>query len=414
MDTRKPDSLTGIDLISAILQNIHESLKWLFQLVMALAMVNAIRVYGDSLDTLIIHNPYDFIIIFFNINTIVFISFIIVFVRFYFGDARYLDLSYLETQYFYGLRDEIARFSGWKRFADIVLLLSHGICFFLMSSYMQSPRNYLYFFVLLLIVNITWLVLQLIFKFGDLFTELIGLKVEKSTSYRKIRKEVLMGYMENYKPLLIWVTNNAAFVIFLLLLFLISNQNYALYIALGLTFANSLVDLFSAWKYYFPNLENIYYDSLKIILKNNEIGRLVLTKERLLNKNLLNRLFPEYIIEQKDLDGITYYSFLDREDELFYVKTIQDDSTRIDKLYVTSAKIVDEYGLKIGSTFQDIIRVRPDITYKIDYELKIASAWSSGKNINYELKGNYENDGKTILTKEQIKDWKIKYLIWSE
>ena len=45
------EKLEGVALVRAILKNLHESLKWLWLIVMGLAIVNAIEVYSKFLDT---------------------------------------------------------------------------------------------------------------------------------------------------------------------------------------------------------------------------------------------------------------------------------------------------------------------------------------------------------------------------
>ena len=50
--------LTGTELVRAILENIHESLKWMWQIIMALALVKAVEVFSSTLFLSEVSNPF--------------------------------------------------------------------------------------------------------------------------------------------------------------------------------------------------------------------------------------------------------------------------------------------------------------------------------------------------------------------
>lgn len=239
------EKLEGVALVRAILKNLHESLKWLWLIVMGLAIVNAIEVYSKFLDTDDIKKSVEIFTIFFNIESLVFISFLFVFIRFYFGDNRFLDLSYQETQFERGLKSEINKYSGIKRLMDILLLISHGVFFYLMSSQIGDIQKFLYFFVILLISNVFWLLIQL----------LGGINAQHPDI------DPLIGNAKGSKPMIIWIINNLFFAI-LILQFIFSNIEYKFEISVFLTLLNSLIDITTTWKFYFP--------PLNLILQNTE------------------------------------------------------------------------------------------------------------------------------------------------
>lgn len=244
--------LQGTDLVRVILKNIHESLKWPWQIVMALALIKAVEKYADTLDLSSLTNPFDIIPAFFNINTIVFTSFVFIFIRFFFGDSRHLDLSYEETQYLHGLEKELKKYSGFKRLSDILLLLTHGILFYLMALHIDSIINYIALFILLLIFNIIWLFAQYLYS--------------RASPYNI--PELLIGNMDRYDPILYWAINNF-FSVILISIFLFWSYKYAHIIALLLTIANSIIDFIITWKYYFPDLRQIHEESQKSYSTNN-------------------------------------------------------------------------------------------------------------------------------------------------
>jgi len=108
-------NFVGIDLVRAVLSNLHDSLKWLWLIVMGLSLVNAIEIYAKLLNPSDATNLFDLMKMFIAEPTIVFISFILIFIRFYFGDSRFLDLSYRETHYSRGLEMELDKYAGFKR-----------------------------------------------------------------------------------------------------------------------------------------------------------------------------------------------------------------------------------------------------------------------------------------------------------
>jgi len=103
-------TLTGTDLVRAILKNSHESLKWLWLIMMGESIVKAIEKYSSLLHPEDVDNLFKLVNIFLTKNSLVLISFIFVFIRFYFGDSRFLDLSYEETLFRKGLDSEIKKY----------------------------------------------------------------------------------------------------------------------------------------------------------------------------------------------------------------------------------------------------------------------------------------------------------------
>ena len=235
------DKLEGIDLVRAILSNLHDSLKWLWLIIMGLSLVNAIEVYAKLFNPQDAKNPFDLLNMFIAEHTIVLISFILVFIRFYFGDSRFLDLSYEETQYSRGLRAELDKYGASKRTLDIMLLLNHGIFFYFMSFYIGNSAYYSYFFVILMIVNVFWLLLQVIAGINAKYPE----------------PDPLIGNMKGNQVLLKWSINNLLFVIVISYV-IFSDLQYRVLICIGLTILNSLVDFCLTWKYYFPPLHDLY------------------------------------------------------------------------------------------------------------------------------------------------------------
>lgn len=244
MTSSEKDKIDGAKLIRAILENMHDSLKWLWLIIMGFSLVNAIEVYVKLLSLEKVTNPYDLLRLFLVAPTLVFFSFILVFIRFYLGDSRFLDLSYKETQYSRGLGAELKKYSGRKRATDIMLLLSHGIFFYFMSFHIGNAYYYVYFFIILMVVNVIWLWLQILARIG-------------SNHYKG--PDELIGGMDGTKVLIIWSINNLIFAVVLILtVFSDLPQVQSFFICIGLTILNSIIDFRFTWNYYFPPYHELY------------------------------------------------------------------------------------------------------------------------------------------------------------
>jgi len=249
------DKLEGIDLVRAILSNLHDSLKWLWLIVMGLSLVNAIEVYTKLLNPQKAETPWGLARMFIVEPTLVFISFVLVFIRFYFGDSRFLDLSYNETQYSRGLKVELDKYRGRKRLVDIMLLLNHGIFFYFMSFYIGNTDYYCYFFVILMVVNVFWLLIQ----------------VFAGINAKHQEPDPLIGNMKGHNVLLTWSVNNLIFVVIISNI-IFSDIPQRTILCVGFIILNSVVDLCLTWKYYFPPLRELYDREQEKSARSNPIG----------------------------------------------------------------------------------------------------------------------------------------------
>ncbi len=123
-----------------VLRNIHGSLKWFWQLIMGFALINAISGGYQTVFPLnrSVHRNFTPLVL----GSLVFLP---LFLRFYFGDVRYLDERYLEhrrwqplDRYFADLSSKLSRLRFWL---DVLLLFMHGLFFMVMALSISSfPR----------------------------------------------------------------------------------------------------------------------------------------------------------------------------------------------------------------------------------------------------------------------------------
>lgn len=233
----KDGLLGGGDLVFEILKNTHSSLKWVWQILMGLALANAIRVFSFAINPALIENPLDILGAFYCESSLVFFSFSLIFIRIFFGDSRYLDLNYLETQYHYGLKAELGSFNTIRRFFDIVLLILNGTLVFMLSQFINETNTYISLFILLMAANIVWLMLAFI--------------IQRESN----KKEILIGGLKRNAPLLRWSINNFVFSVAVILW--INHSPKGTIIAILLTIFNSFADFLVTWPFYFPDLKKI-------------------------------------------------------------------------------------------------------------------------------------------------------------
>jgi hypothetical protein len=209
------------------LKNCHETLKWIWVIVMALAVERAIETfifYIDPNTGAEIVKDWQHI----HLNdALLFIIFIVTIVRFYHGDSRYLDRTYLESQ----LRAVDPKlYSARNRFTDFYLLLIHAFLFYVLAA---SQRNFSLFFLTyttLILFNSIWL----------------GIMYLRAPNKKDVR------YPRN------WAINNIIHVCLFVGLYLLTNRleaSYSHIVFFTLVISNTFLDYFTTWPYYFPRVE---------------------------------------------------------------------------------------------------------------------------------------------------------------
>lgn len=220
------------------LNQFHRSLKWLYQMLMALALYTGAGTYLGSIRERIVEEPQNLVAVLLSVETLVFLSFSMALVRFLIGDNRYLDILYLDA-YPAALRDSAHRFRGRRRFADVWLLLCHGFLFYFLGEFLDNPTLFLHFYALLMLFNVTWLCSHLLMHWlsreGLLLRERLGEVVPQRT-------------------LIIWATNNFLTAIAIVTLLHYSQLPQVELAGILVVLLNSVVDFRLAWRFYFPDL----------------------------------------------------------------------------------------------------------------------------------------------------------------
>lgn len=212
------------------LRNSHSTLKWMWTIVMALAVAKAIEIffycYESDTGTETLKSVSDF-----SIRSLLLIFiFIFTIVRFYHGDSRFLHRVYLEIQ-LEKFNPKIYSFK-WIIF-DFYWLLWHAILFYTLAAY-QS--NFPYFFWIFLILLAADSIRQLGIRFFRALPE----------------KDTQVAWK--------WCLNNFFHVIALILIYFFTRgleANYSDIYFFIFALTNTLIDYYATYDYYFsPEIES--------------------------------------------------------------------------------------------------------------------------------------------------------------
>lgn len=237
--------------IKKVLDNIHESLKWTWQLIMGFALITAVDGYfnylhGSSsiIDGTLIHY-------FFGL-------FIFTFIRFLFGNNRYLDERYVE--FFFQieklddekklryLRERTQKLSGLRRLYDILMLLSTGILFVMLGKTLNGQIElFISFYVKLMILNIILLFISIVWNFS--------IEVNASDPAYSDRLNFFLGIWQYEKYPAIWIINNMICLFIFLFLDYVHFFLKKELLFITIFYINSLIDISLTWKFYFPKID---------------------------------------------------------------------------------------------------------------------------------------------------------------
>lgn len=163
-------------------------------------------------------------------TSLLFLIFLVFFIRFFIGDLRYLDLKYLE---FDQAASHIKDYSSISRFIDFISLIVHAIFFYILAS---AITNFTYFYQIILIIlfiNSIWLCLIYL----------------KTKSENRQRLEISSA--------LKWVINNSICALILVVIYFL-DLSYFLKFSIFLMVAtvNTLADFIFSWNMYFPEIKD--------------------------------------------------------------------------------------------------------------------------------------------------------------
>ncbi|NMM48919.1 DUF1131 family protein [Marinigracilibium pacificum] len=167
--------------------------------------------------------------------------------------------------------------------------------------------------------------------------------------------------------------------------------------------------------------DTIIHDEDLNRLYENSIFGLVIPFKRTEMINSIRKAFDGYEITkemgQQDGPDFPLYSVKKGDNEILFFAMDWEDTLKLNEIFIKSPYVIDEYGLKVGDGYQDIKSKRTDSIKTFTNYHQHTYAYTENSNIMYEISGDvylpdtvdFEN---LKFNEEQIKDWKIEYIIW--
>jgi hypothetical protein len=264
------------ELVDSVLANTHESLKWSWQVVMGFALYTAVQETYHAMTSRPPMSTPELTLC----SVIASFVFLPTFIRFFYGDNRYLDLHYSELRQWNSLegyeRDLETSLSKSRRLVDVLLLLSHGIVFAFLALAIPKPEMFFCFYGVLLLINCFWLYIVVrmnerivIEPNGSGVKDLLrGLALhemeQRTTSFPK--RDAAARY---------WIKNNLWHLVIFVLLYLARtsplewnlvatwHRQAFLYLYVAACVSNSAFDLYYQWDFYLPKLDEVYREARK-------------------------------------------------------------------------------------------------------------------------------------------------------
>ncbi len=152
----------------------------------------------------------------------------------------------------------------------------------------------------------------------------------------------------------------------------------------------------------------------EISISNNGINKIDLGK--CITIDSLKTAFPDSTIKMKisEDDGYDYhYAEIKNSKYLINVLMNHMDACLVNEFNVTKSPFPDKFGVKIGMTYEEVKKLRPEIIHKTNYHFHtILSAPNS--NLKYEISGTFDGPDKQDFIYDEVKKWKVtQFLIRS-
>lgn len=170
-----------------------------------------------------------------------------------------------------------------------------------------------------------------------------------------------------------------------------------------------------------PKTEQDKKDS--IILYEDHMGDIPLPfpKREMLNE--LRQAFASLVVQKEigEQDGPDFplYSLKGDDGEIAYFSMHHEDTLQLIEVHIGDPRVKDEYGLRVGNTYQKIRQLREGkLKTYTDYH-QHTYAYFDNSPISYEISGddmiaNTVDQEDITFTEEQMQDWTIQFIIWRE
>lgn len=272
MENSRPHKIKH-ELSLLVLENTHTTFKILWQILMGLALAVTVNSFYGGLTDLIATKNSGWIH-----STAVlsanFAVFMLTFLRFFWGDNRYLDLHYMELflqisqSHPDKIDEELNRISGERRFFDIILLTVHGTIFIFLGLALENYYHFYLVYAILMTTNVLWLFynkhLQTRKEVRILQEDRQGAALGFGGTKVRYSQEVDPNYAPRF-----WIRNNIATLVVMGSIFAIYELTTVLplnvfqYMMIGTCLANCFIDFWKTWDFYFPKLGELIFPDIE-------------------------------------------------------------------------------------------------------------------------------------------------------
>ncbi|WP_299124306.1 DUF1131 family protein [uncultured Tenacibaculum sp.] len=145
-------------------------------------------------------------------------------------------------------------------------------------------------------------------------------------------------------------------------------------------------------------------------ITNNGINKINL--QECITIDSLQAAFPSYTITSKvgQQDGPDYRYFEVSKDSTILNFIMNEQKTCIINEIIAQTNLADMYGVKVGMTYEEVKKLRPNISHKTDFHFHTTLS-EPNSNLQYEISGTYNGPDKQDFIYEEVKKWKVVQFI---
>lgn len=146
--------------------------------------------------------------------------------------------------------------------------------------------------------------------------------------------------------------------------------------------------------------------SATISITNNGINGIDLKK--CITIDNLKDAFPTYTITSKtgQQDGPDYLYFEVLKDSTTLNFMVDEQEACVVNEINAQTNSADMYGVKIGMSYEEIKKLRPNLVHKTDYHFH-TTLYEPNSNLKYEISGTYDGPDKQDFIYDEVKKWKV-------
>ena len=152
----------------------------------------------------------------------------------------------------------------------------------------------------------------------------------------------------------------------------------------------------------------------EMVLHENRLGDFPLAQGMRITIPLLRASFPAYGVERKigqqDGPDYVYFELSESDAARISLETLDEDATRLARVIVDSARVPDQYGLRVGMPYLSIKQARPGLRLTTEHYHTYVTI--KGSNIVYEIAGEFDGVDRQHYSERDVRDWRITRIIW--